>query len=244
MIKKVILFIVEGKSDKNAISAIISKIIKNSHVKFLVMKGDITSDFGIDVKNIDDKLNEKIICELDKYKYEVEDLLKIVHLSDTDGAFITKKFMRESSSVEKFIYTEETITSKNIQSIEARNKNKGANILRLHSKTNLSLVNRDRKKIRISYSLYYLSCNIEHVLHGKLLEYSDEEKQSLSEDFEDRYIDDIEGFVNLIASVLPPKESCDYNKSWLFIKQKNNSLKRYSNFYIFLEEYIKKETTN
>lgn len=238
MSKKVILFIVEGTTDKSALSGIFSKIIQSEKIKFLVMRGDITSKEGITRTNIEKELSEKILKQLDIEKYEVEDLLEIVHLCDTDGAYVGVDFIKQRDDLEKPSYTEECIKARNIGNIERRNDRKKNNLERLSgiSRKNNGTNNLMLKKIKVPYKLYYFSCNLEHVLHNRLEDFSDKEKRELSEKFEDLYIDDIDGFKAFIKNVLPPSEYRTYRKTWLFIGKSTNSLKRYSNLHFFLEE--------
>ena len=63
--RKVMLFLVEGKSEREALEILISNIIKNELVVFQVMEGDITSDKNSTPQNIN-----------------------IIHLMDIDGAYI------------------------------------------------------------------------------------------------------------------------------------------------------------
>ena len=58
--KKVILFLVEGISEDEALSALISNIIKNDTVAFQIMYGDVTSDINSSQQNIRKVINEKI----------------------------------------------------------------------------------------------------------------------------------------------------------------------------------------
>lgn len=44
------------------------------------------------------------------------------------------------------------------------------------------------EKIRnIPYRLYFNSCNLEHVLYNELKDFSDDEKEMLSDDFAEKY---------------------------------------------------------
>lgn len=83
-----------------------------------------------------------------------------------------------------------------------------------------------------SYSMYYFSLNLEHILHGRT-NLSDWEKIRCAEEFDLKYGDDPDGFTLFM------KESSfsvcdDYRRSWAFIKTELHSLERYSNFGIEL----------
>ena len=237
MTKKVVLFIVEGATEKSALSGVFSKIIQSDIIKFLVVGGDITSKRGIISDNIEKELIEKILGGLDTYKYEADDLKEIVHLCDTDGAYVDVKFMKEAN-IDKFSYTEDFIFAKNISEIEDRNNQKKKNLLKLSGISkkdngkNVLTIN----KVKVPYKLYYFSCNLEHVLYDCLENFSGSEKEDFAGNFEDYYIDKIEDFKIIFKNTLPPPEFQNYKKTWLFIGKSNNSLKRYSNFYFYLKE--------
>ena len=77
------------------------------------------------------------------------------------------------------------------------------------------------------YKVYYMSSNLEHVLHN-VLNASDDVKESLAHHFHKKYRNDLDGFIDYISnSSFSVKE--EYITSWDFIKQNNNSLKRYTN---------------
>lgn len=58
--RRVMLFLVEGKSEREALEILISNIIKNDLVVFQVMEGDITSDINSTPQNIKKLINQKI----------------------------------------------------------------------------------------------------------------------------------------------------------------------------------------
>ena len=61
--KKVILFIAEGPTDEYALSPVLKKIFQNSHVRFHVVHGDLTSDFTVDNSNAVKTVNSHIKME-------------------------------------------------------------------------------------------------------------------------------------------------------------------------------------
>ena len=58
--KKVMLFIVEGITDKISLGEIISRLIKNQNVRFYIINGDVTSDGATNQKNAVDKMASRI----------------------------------------------------------------------------------------------------------------------------------------------------------------------------------------
>ena len=86
--RKVMLFLVEGKSEREALEILISNIIKNELVVFQVMEGDITSDKNSTPQNIKKIINEKVKFYITESKVKKSDILSIIHLMDIDGAYI------------------------------------------------------------------------------------------------------------------------------------------------------------
>ena len=72
------------------------------------------------------------------------------------------------------------------------------------------------------------SCNLEHVLYGRLEEFSDEEKQIMSDDFADRYDGKVDEFIEFISDSAIAVAGA-YQKTWDYIEKGKNSLNRHSN---------------
>ena len=51
----------------------------------------------------------------------------------------------------------------------------------------------------IRYRIYFNSCNLEHVLYGVLKNFSDDEKEELSDDFAERYEGKLNEFIRFIS---------------------------------------------
>lgn len=86
--KKVIVVIVEGPSDENALGEIMKEFFSSKEVQFAVAHGDITSDSGTTVDNALKKVNALIENIKSKYGYRWKDFTRVIHIADTDGAFI------------------------------------------------------------------------------------------------------------------------------------------------------------
>lgn len=227
--KKVVLFIVEGITDKTSLSSVLENFIEEHNVIFEIIDGDITTK--------DNVTSNTILAELGKcinrfkndsynvYKYKNEDFSEIVHLVDMDGAFITDECIIEHD--EDIFYDEDSIYCRNRDYIIARNKQKRDNIKKL-VETNKIL------KI-VPYSIYYFSSNLEHVLHDET-NISKARKNKLSENFDIKYGNDeklfCEFFLDATFSV-----NKQYKESWEFIKDDKNSLKRHTNFNLFIDKY-------
>ena len=225
--RKVILFIVEGKTEKLALEGILSNIICNCNVEFQIINGDIFSDKRNKV-NIRDKI--KLILATfvgNNPGIEFKNIKEVVILSDTDGCFIDNKFVIEDNN-KKVIYNRSDIRCPNKSNICERNE--------LKSKQLKDLIEEGINiKKGIKFSIYYFSVNLDDVLYCET-NLDSYEKVKLANAFNDKYINNTSAFIKLINNkdlVL----SNNYSDSWALIQNDNNSLNRKSNFNIFLKEY-------
>jgi Icc-related predicted phosphoesterase len=102
--KKIVMFIVEGTTDEDALSQILQKIFENEQVRFHIVFGDITTDYNVDEKHIVNEVYDHIKSEMIKYKISRTNIIKIIHLIDTDGAFIPNSNVALGGNVQ-LIYT-------------------------------------------------------------------------------------------------------------------------------------------
>lgn len=79
----------------------------------------------------------------------------------------------------------------------------------------------------IPYRVFYMSCNLDHVLYDKQNS-TDEEKEANAHAFAKKYKNKLADFRSFITE--SSFSVCtDYQESWDFIKQGENSLNRYTN---------------
>ena len=186
--KKVIAVIVEGPSDQNAIGGILKEYFSSAEVQFAVVHGDITSNNSTSVENAVSKVDQ-IIDEIRKrYGYNWEDFIKIIHIADTDGTF-TEGCIIEGE-VDSIQYYEDHMETSNVSATENRNKHKSEIMFKLW---------KTGKVHEIRYRLYFNSCNLEHVLYNELKDYSDEEKEELSDEFAEKYDGKVADFISFIS---------------------------------------------
>ena len=57
--KKVILFLVEGPTDEDALAVIFTKLVNNHDIEFDVLHTDITADEDMTVKYIEERIDGK-----------------------------------------------------------------------------------------------------------------------------------------------------------------------------------------
>lgn len=222
--KKIVFVIVEGPSDEEALGVILFKLYSSSEVYVHITHGDITSEF---IEAPGENIFTRVVDEVETYAranhYEKIHFKEIIHIVDTDGTFVSNDNVIEDLSAEKPFYSLNEIRTKNKAGIEKRNKRKSNNINKLCSKMKLW---------DIPYQVYYMSCNLDHVLYDKLNS-SDDAKEEDAFRFAMRYKDKIPEFVKFISESAFSVVG-DYRKSWSFIQKGLNSLQRYTNFGIAL----------
>ena len=222
--KKVVAFIVEGPSDEAALGTIMKEYFSSNEVQFVVVHGDITLKDYVSEDDIVKKIHEQIEGVRIKYRYSRDDFIKIIHITDTDGVYIPGTDVKEAD-VEETQYYVDHIDAKNVSTIVERNKRKRDILYKL----------RTRKKINgIPYRIYFNSCNLEHVLHGELKNYSDEEKQILSDDFAEQYDGKVDEFIKFISAPIVAVQGT-YQKTWDYIERDKNSLNRHTNMHLVFE---------
>lgn len=219
--KKVVVFIVEGPSEEAALGSIMKEHFSDNEVQFVVVHGDITLKDYVSHDNIVKKINEQIERVKSRYRYMQEDFLKVIHIADTDGVYIPEADVKEAD-VEEVKYYEDHIDAKNASVIVDRNKKKGDILYKLRNTGRIH---------KIPYRIYFNSCNMEHVLYGELKNYSDEEKQILSDDFADKYDGRVEAFIEFISDVTIAVQGT-YQETWDYIEKDKNSLNRNTNMHL------------
>lgn len=182
------------------------------------MHGDITSDRNVTNRNIIKKLHEEIKAFCNKNFLTRGNILRIVHIIDTDGAFIPDELIQEDTGCRQIVYSEDNIRCRSKENLIQRNHIKQQNLQKLLDTHNIG---------GLSYSVYYMSSNLEHVLHNRI-NLTDEEKEELSYEFAEICAEKPEYFIQLMTSkdiyIDEP-----YRESWDFIKSGKHSLERHSN---------------
>ena len=73
MTKKVILFLVEGPTDEDALAVIFTKLVNDHDIEFDVLHTDITADENMTVKYIEERIDKEIQKYLLKNPFIVAD---------------------------------------------------------------------------------------------------------------------------------------------------------------------------
>ena len=226
--RKIIFIIVEGISDQTALAAIMSKLIRTDNVIVEFTRGDITTEFGVSPSNIASKIGDFVKQYSKPYSYKASDYLEVIHIIDTDGAFIGNDKVLEASVVETY-YGCDSIKTSNCQKIIDRNQRKAENVKKL--------ISLPKVWVSIPYSVYFFSCNLDHVLHDKA-NVPGKDKDRLATEFARKYRYHPEDFLTFIQDNTYAINKT-YIDSWKHIKEGENSLKRYTNVNLIFSEQAK-----
>ena len=81
---------------------------------------------------------------------------------------------------------------------------------------------------------YINSCNLEHVLYNELKDFSDDEKEILSDEFAEKYEGKVLEFIDFISDKSVSVEGT-YKETWKYIEKDKNSLERHSNMHLIFK---------
>jgi len=223
--KKVVLFIVEGKTDKAALGLIMTRLFPDETVRFAVVNGDFTIQGGISAKNAVGKMSKYINEFLKKSHYLKTDISRVVHIIDTDGAFISEKDVHRSDGRGTW-YMSDCIETSFVEETRGRIKQKRLVTTELAAAEKIGA---------IDYHIYYLSRNLEHVMHGESNSIDSRQKGEFANEIEDRYGDEPKKFVKFLKDGEFAVEG-EYAETWEHIMIGTNSLKRKSNLHLCFEK--------
>ncbi len=234
LLNKFTLFLVEGETDEQSLAYAMSKEI--DHFNFHIIRTDITSDELSTVDNIEDRIAQEIgFFFSEKNHLDPEDIDYIVQITDTDGTFVNGGFVVEDSNVENNQYYDDKIITKKAENITIRNDRKSSILKYLSSKERIKC-NLKNKEYNLKYRIYYMSCNLEHVLHNER-NLSQEQKEELSINFRKKVYNN-HGLLREIIFHPSIFNSTSYKESWEYIQKENNSLLRKCNFGYYFEEFV------
>ena len=115
--------------------------------------------------------------------------------------------------------------SANVEVVQRRNANK-AEVMFKSSVTN--------KINSTDYRLCFNSCNLEHVLHNALKDFSDDEKEEMSDAFAEKYKGHLPEFISFISDP-DIAVSGTYRETWEFISKDKHSLQRHTNMHLIFD---------
>lgn len=232
--RKVVLVIVEGPSDDTALGHSFTALFDPEEVMVDVVHGDITADIGSNPSNIVSSVGNLVKGWASRYGLKRQDILQVIHLTDTDGAYIPDaNVIEDENHCGGPMYTETKILAAPKSKVRDRNARKKANLNRLSTITTILG--------KVPYSIYYMSCNLDHVLYG-VQNSDDTTKRQKAFQFAMKYKDDLNGFVEYISNP-SIAVSGDYNMTWKYIGQGLNSLHRHTNLILCFQSQLMSQSS-
>lgn len=238
--KHLILFIVEGPSDKAALERPIQELLDGNvlglSAEFLYLETDVTSDGRNNPDNIMGNINKFYIMDYFKGNphYYPKDVCAVVQICDLDGTFIPEEYCKQFTEYifqEKgFYYDPPHIYGSTAEAVRDRNQRKADNIRFLLTQDSIKV-----RTVTVPYSVYFFSSNIDHFLHGDL-NLPGREKIRKAEGFADRFDGDSASFVEHMRQHPCAITGMTHAESWAFIMTGCHSLERYTNFNMYLND--------
>lgn len=225
--RKVVFVIVEGASDETALGIVLNQVFDKESVHVHIMHGDITTRIGVNSQNIVAKVGNEVRAYATSNHYKPVDFKQIIHIVDTDAAYLADDKVFENPECAELLYQDDGIHTSDVSKVIARNKQKKENLYRLIS---------CGKIWRVQYRVYYMSCNLDHVLYDKRNS-TDEEKENDAYAFAKKYKNNVDEFMNFMCNSSFSVKG-DFKDSWDFIENGMHSIERYSNLPICLKEEI------
>lgn len=222
--KKIVFVIVEGPSDEEALGVLLNRIYNSKTVYVQVMHCDITTELDVSAGNVVAKIGDAVKQYAGRV-FKPGDFSRIIHITDTDGAFIPDDAVVEDAAAVKPFYSVTEIRTQGKSGIENRNQRKRECLNRLSSASRIW---------GVPYQIYYMSCNLDHALYGNLNS-TDDEKEADAFAFAKKYRDDIPGFMKFISES-DFSVAGSYPQSWQFIREGLHSLERHTNFGLCFQE--------
>jgi len=230
--RSVVIFIVEGKSDENALRNWLEEMSDTLQIEFRVVGTDPFSDPENERKNSETVIKEIVKKELTRGHFFEKDLAMIVQITDTDGVYVYESAVIVSEeSIEKMYYTPDNIVVKSEDEkryiARKRNNNKRNRLDQLCKTKQIKY-----KTGAIHYRILYFSRNLEHITHGNP-DISSDDKEEVADEFSDRFqsaSEFKEFFKNSDFAV-----DGSYEDTWKFIQKDARSLKRHSNFHLIFD---------
>lgn len=216
--KRIVFVIVEGPSDEEALGVLLGRIYDRSSVFVHIMHGDITTQRGVWPERIEGRLAKEVQAYASSNHYTRTDFREIIHIVDMDGAYIPPEKVVQDAAARRVTYAETEIRTRNKEAIESRNQQKAANLDRLCGCDSIW---------GVPYRVFYMSCNLDHVLYNKLNS-SNAQKEEDAYQFAKAYRNALPEFLAFLSNS-DFSVRLDYESSWAYIKQGLHSLERHTN---------------
>lgn len=256
--KKVILFLVEGDSEREALyyrfSELYDNIDENIEVFFPKIVeptndpdnplekdetgGDITQRFDVYPGNYDEKVFEFFLRDFfNVQKILPKDVYEVIQLVDMDGAFVDDECVvcgENPTGREQPYYDKDKIITLCPEQKRRRNKRKRTNTLFVMEKTTIKI-----KQKTVPYSVYFFSSNLDHFLHSSA-NMGRHEKTEAASAFSDAYTGNTMGFADVFLKDPDAMQGMTYQESWAYITQEHSlvSLERHTNINSLVQKLL------
>lgn len=217
--KKVIFVLVEGRSDMISLKCAFEAAYPKKKVIVSPYNGDITTDGAYSHINIKERIYAELWDSLKKYCLDYDDVAEIIHVIDTDGAYIEDKRIIENTNMKKTRYNSKkrTIITRDKCSIEKRNQ---------YKRDAVDCLVETEALFGIPYRVFYMACNLDHVLYNDPnLKHG--EKIARAKKFAAEYSQNLSAFIDFISNS-PFSEVNDYEESWNKVRFHESGLKSIS----------------
>jgi len=224
----VVIFIVEGRSDENALRNWLEDICDTLQIEFRVVGTDPFTNPENRRKNPETVIEEMVKKELIRGHFSEDDLAMIVQITDTDGVYIYESAVIVSEErIEKMYYTDDNIVVKN----EGQKKEiaRERNRVKRNGLNRLSLI---KEITGVNYKILYFSRNLEHITHDDP-DMCNNDKEEEADKFSDRF-QSVSEFKEFFQNSNFAVDG-SYEDTWKYIQQNARSLKRYSNFHLIFD---------
>ena len=229
--RKIVFVIVEGASDETALGIALNQVFDKESVYVHIMHGDVTTRTGVNSQNIVAKLGDEVKTFASRNHYKASDFKQIIHIVDTDAAYLEEDKVIEDKECIELSYQDDGIHTNDVSKVVSRNQQKAENLYRLRT---------CGKIWGVPYRVYYMSCNLDHVLYDKRNS-TDEEKENDAYAFAKKYKNNVDAFMEFMCESDFSVKG-EFKDSWEFIEMDMHSIKRYTNLPICLsEEMVQKE---
>jgi len=223
--RKIVFVIVEGASDETALGIALNQVFDKESVYVHIMHGDVTTRTGVNSQNIVAKLGDEVKAFASRNHYKASDFKQIIHIVDTDAVYLEDDKVLEDAECMELSYQDDGIHTNDVNKVIFRNKQKKENLYRLRT---------CGKIWGVPYRVYYMSCNLDHVLYDKRNS-TDEEKENDAYAFAKKYKSNVDAFMDFMCESDFSVKS-EFKDSWEFIEKDMHSIERYTNLSICLEE--------
>ena len=104
-IKRVVFVIVEGPTDRDALEILFDRIFDRQEVIVHVQHGDITSDTTPNASNVIARVTQTVKNYAKNNSLKRTDFAEVIHITDTDGAFIPPDAVIADNTVTRPTYS-------------------------------------------------------------------------------------------------------------------------------------------